>query len=138
MNMKDEELRQALAVLDAYKAQLDSLSSQLQLLQMSLEEAVRARDTLKAFAAAKVGDEIMVPIGASSFVFAQVADTEKAVVGIGNRLSQERPLSDAVTYMDSNIEEIGEALKKATEAGAELENRARQLSAMIQQEYQKQ
>ena len=67
-----------------------------------------------------------------------MADTEKAVVGIGNRLSQERPLSDAVTYMDSNIEEIGEALKKATEAGAELENRARQLSAMIQQEYQKQ
>ncbi len=136
--MKDEELRQALAVLDAYKAQLDSLSSQLQLLQMSLEEAVRARDTLKAFAAAKVGDELMVPIGASSFVFARVADTEKAVVGIGNRLSQERPMADAVIYLDSNIEEIGEALKKATEAGAELENRARQLSAVIQQEYQKQ
>jgi prefoldin alpha subunit len=80
----------------------------------------------------------MVPIGASSFVFAQVADTEKAVVGIGNRLSQERPLNEAVEYLDANIEEIGEALKKATEAGAELENRARQLSAAIQQEYQKQ
>jgi prefoldin alpha subunit len=136
--MEDEGLRQALAVLDAYKAQLDSLSSQLQLLQMSLEEAVRARETLQAFAKAKVGDEIMVPIGASSFIFAQVADTEKAVVGIGNRLSQERPLNEAVEYLDANIEEIGEALKKATEAGAELENRARQLSAAIQQEYQKQ
>jgi len=136
--MKDEELRQALAVLDAYKAQLDSLSSQLQLLQMSLEEAVRARDTLKAFSAAKVGDEIMVPIGASSFVFAHVANTEKAVVGIGNRLSQESPMADAVTYLDENIAEISEALKKANEAGTELENRARQLSAIIQQQYQKQ
>lgn len=136
--MKDEELRQALAVLDTYKAQLDSLSSQLQLLQMSLEEAVRARDTLNAFSGAKVGDELMVPIGASSFVLATVANTEKAVVGIGNRISQERPIADAVVYLEENIREISEALKKAHEAGTELENRARQLSAIIQQEYQKQ
>lgn len=136
--MKEEELRQALAVLDAYKAQLDSLSSQLQLLQMTLEEAIRARDTLRAFSTAKVGDEIMVPIGASSFVFATAANTEKAVIGIGNRLSQERPMEEAVTYMEDNIREISEALKKANEAGTELENRARQLSAIIQQEYQKQ
>lgn len=135
--MNEEELRQALSVLDSYKVQLDALSQQLQLLQMSLDEAVRARDTMKAFSEASVGDEILVPVGASSFVFAQVGDEEKAIVGIGNKLSEERSMEEAVSYLDSNIQEITEALKKASEAGAELENRAKQLTALIQQEYQK-
>lgn len=134
--MNGEEMRQGLAVLDAYRAQLESLSQQLQLLQMSMEEATRARDTLEAFANASVGDEIMVPIGASSYVFATVGDNERAVVGIGNRLSDEKSLEDAVAYMNASLEDIKEAYSKASEAGAELEARAQQLSAALQQSYQ--
>ena len=62
--MNDDELRQALATLDAYKVQLDALTQQSQILQMTFEEATRAKETMAAIRDAKEGDEIMIPVGA--------------------------------------------------------------------------
>ena len=134
--MNDEELRQAMAMLDVYRSQLESMGNQVQLLQMSLEEAGRAKDTLEAFQGSQEGDELLVPVGASSFVRAKVADASSAIVGVGNKLSVERNMDDAISFLDKNIGDIKEALKQATESTQELENRARSLSAAVQKAYQ--
>ena len=135
--MNDDELRQALAALDAYKNQLNSLTQQSQLLQMSYEETLAASRTLASLVDAKEGDEIMVPVGASSFITAKVTSSPKAVVGVGNKVSVEKDLSDAVEYMRSNLEEIAEALKKLNESMQEMDAAARNLSLAVQQEYQR-
>ena len=135
--MNDDELRQALTVREAYMSQLDMLTQQVQLLQMSVEEAARARDTLKNLKDAKEGDEILIPIGAASFIPAKVSNTGKAVVGIGNRVSVEKSIDDAVAYMKSNVDEISAALKKAVETLNEVETAARNLTAAINQESQR-
>ena len=70
--MNDDELRQALATLETMKVQLDAMAQQARFFQLSLEETMRAHDTLDAFAKAKEGDEVLVPAGASSFVIATV------------------------------------------------------------------
>lgn len=135
--MNDDELRQAIAALDAYKNQLNALTQQSQLLQMSYEETLGATQTLKAMVNAKEGDEIMVPVGASSFVTARVTSTPKAVVGVGNKISVEKSLDEAVEYMTSNLSEISDALKKLTESMQEMDAAARNLSVAVQQEYQR-
>ena len=135
--MNDDELRQALAALDAYKNQLNSLTQQSQLLQMSYEETLAASRTLASLVDAKEGDEIMVPVGASSFITAKVTSSPKAVVGVGNKVSVEKDLTDAVEYMKSNLEEIAEALKKLNESMQEMDAAARNLSLAVQQEYQR-
>lgn len=135
--MNDDELRQTMSTLDAYKGQLDAMAQQSQLLQLSLEEAMRARDTLKALNDAKEGDEILVPAGASSFVTAKLTSKKTALVNIGNRTSVEKSFDDAVEYMTGNIDEITEALKKITETMNKMNNDARSLAAVIQQEYQR-
>jgi len=135
--MNDDELRQALTVREAYMAQLDMLTQQVQLLQMSVEEAARAQDTLKSLKNAKEGDEILIPIGAASFIPAKVSSTGKAIVGIGNRVSVEKSIDDAVAYMKSNVDEITAALKKAAETLNEVETAARNLTAAINQESQR-
>jgi prefoldin, archaeal alpha subunit/eukaryotic subunit 5 len=135
--MNDDELRQALTVREAYMAQLDMLTQQVQLLQMSVEEAARAQDTLRNLKNAKEGDEILIPIGAASFIPAKVSATGKAIVGIGNRVSVEKSIDDAVTYMKSNVDEITAALKKAAETLNEVETAARNLTAAINQESQR-
>ena len=135
--MNDNELRQALSVLEAYKGQLDALTGQAQLFQMSLEETMRARETLRALISAKKGDEVLIPIGAATFVPMIVTGDPKAVVGVGARISVGKSLEDAITFMDSNIEEIEAAMKKATEAINSVDNEARKLSAAVQQEYQR-
>ena len=135
--MNDDELRQALATLDAYKNQLNALTQQSQLLQMSYEETLSATQTLTSLVDAKEGDEIMVPVGASSFVTAKVTSSPKAVVGIGNKVSVEKSLTDAVEYMKGNLEEITDALKKLSESMQEMDAAARNLSLAVQQEYQR-
>ena len=135
--MNDDELRQALAALEAYKNQLNSLTQQSQLLQMSYEETLAASRTLASLVDAKEGDEIMVPVGALSFITAKVTSSPKAVVGVGNKVSVEKDLSDAVEYMKSNLEEIADALKKLNESMQEMDAAARNLSLAVQQEYQR-
>ena len=137
MIMNDDEFRQAMATLEAYKVQLDAMAQQSNFFKLSLEETLRARDTLRAFANAKEGDEILVPAGASSFVIATVTSKRKAVVGIGNKVSIDMDLEDAAKYMADSVEEVQEALKKLTEAINELNSKARELSLAVQQEYQR-
>ncbi len=135
--MNDDEFRQAMATLEAYKVQLDAMAQQSNFFKLSLEETMRARDTLKAFAEAKEGDEIMVPVGASSFVIATVTSKRKAVVGIGNKVSIDMDLDDAAKYMATGAEEVQEAIKKLNDAIQEMNAKARELSLAVQQEYQR-
>ena len=137
MIMNDDEFRQAMATLEAYKVQLDAMAQQSNFFKLSLEETMRARDTLKAFAEAKEGDEIMVPVGASSFVIATVTSKRKAVVGIGNKVSIDMDLDAAAKYMATGAEEVQEAIKKLNDAIQEMNAKARELSLAVQQEYQR-
>ncbi|MDY0293035.1 MAG: prefoldin subunit alpha [Candidatus Methanomethylophilaceae archaeon] len=135
--MNDDELRQALTILDSYRSQLEALTRQARLLQATYEETMGARMTLNAFEAAAEGDEILVPIGASSFVNAKVTGKRTAVVGIGNRLSVEKDITEAAAQMDAALSELSEALKKSSSALNEMELAAGNLQAAIQSEYQR-
>jgi prefoldin alpha subunit len=136
MKMEDDELRQAMAVLETYNAQLEALNRQIRFLQASLEDAVRARESFKALADAKEGDEILIPVGASSFIPAKVTGRRKAIVGIGSRLSVEKNLDKAISFAETGGNEIAEALRHAVGALGEIEKAAADLTAAIQNEYQ--
>jgi prefoldin alpha subunit len=134
--MEDDELRQAMAVLETYNAQLEALNRQVRLLQVSLEDTTRARESFKALSDAKEGDEILVPVGSSSYIRAKATGEKTAIVGIGNRLSAEKSLDDAIEFMETNVGEISKALKETIGALDEIENMAAELTAAVQNEYQ--
>jgi len=134
--MEDGELRQAMAVLESYNLQLETLSRQVRLLQASLEETTRARESLKALSKANEGDEILIPVGASTFVPVKVSGEKKAIINIGNRLSAEKDIDEAVGYMEVNGKEISEALKGAINTLEEIERRTSELTIAVQNEYQ--
>jgi len=136
MKMEDSELRQAMAVLEAYDAQLEALNRQVRLLQVSLDDTVRARESFKALADAKEGDDILIPVGASSFIPAKVTGKKKAIVGIGNRLSTEKDLSEAVEFMEASVSELSKALRDSISTLNEVEKMAAELTAAVQNEYQ--
>lgn len=135
--MNDDELRQALATLETMKIQLDAMAQQARFFQLSLEETMRAHDTLDAFAKAKEGDEVLVPAGASSFVIATVTSKRKAVVGIGNKVSIDMDLDEAAKYMADSANEVKDAIQKLNENMRQMDSQARSLSMSIQQEYQR-
>ncbi len=133
--MNEQEIRQALATLEMYKAQAESLAEQQQIISFSLEEYSRARDTLGKWKDAAEGAEILVPLGGNSFVFAKVADNKKALVGIGSGVTVERSLEEAIKTLETRINELTQASKKLTESLTMLESRSSQLSQLVQAEY---
>ena len=135
MNVNDDELRQAYAVMESYKERVEALSRQVQMLRVSLDEVTLASNSLKAFHEAKEGDEMMVPVGAQCLVTVKVTSKKNVVVGIGSNLSVEKTTEDAIQYMDGNIAEISEALKSSANALGEAQQALTSLSQAVQQEY---
>ena len=107
----------------------------MQVLRVSLEEVTMSSDALKAFKNAKEGDDIMVPVGASSFITVKVTSNRNVVVGIGSNISVEKDIDDAISYMDANNAEIAEALKKSAETLNEAQQALTAISNAVQQEY---
>ena len=132
--MEDNELRQAIAAMESYKERVEALSRQVQVLRVSLDEVTMTAEALKAFKDAKVGDEIMVPVGASSFITVQVTSNKNVIVGIGSNISVEKDVDDAIGYMDANNAEISEALKKSADALNEAQQALTTISNAVQQE----
>mgnify|MGYP000869575020 CR=1 FL=1 len=135
--MDDNELRQAMAALESYKAQLDALAQQSQMLQMSLEETLRSKETIKALIEAEPGDEVLVPAGGAAFVTVTVSEKKKAIVGIGSGYSVEKDFDDAVSFVDANVEDIKTAAKSVAETAGRIEETATKLSLAVNQELQK-
>lgn len=133
--MEDNELRQAIAVMESYKERVEALSRQVQVLRVSLDEVTMASQAIKAFRDAKDGDEILVPVGAMSFIPVEVTGNRNVVVGVGSNISVEKDVSGSIEYMDANGAEINEALKKTVEALNEAQNALSELSSAIQHEY---
>jgi len=135
--MNEQEIRQAMATMDAYKAQLEAMNEQGQLLQMSLEDYSRAKDTLESIAKGKPGDEVLMPIGGSTYVYASIVKSDRVLVGIGTSISMDKPMEDAIAIMSTRLAELMDALKKVSEGRTVLEAKMDQISQVLQQEYQK-
>ncbi len=135
MNMNDDELRQAMGALESYQQQLDNVTRQVRLLQASRDEASRADQTFQTLAATKAGGQVLVPVGATSFVNVIVAPDTKAIVNIGSQTSTSKDLKDASAFMQDSIKEIQGALSKALAAMQELQTYTQELGQAVQAEY---
>jgi len=134
LELNDDELRQAAKVLESYERQLENLSRQIKLLQATRDEAARSFRALGALADAKEGDEIMVPVGASTYVTVRVTG-RNAVVGIGSGVAVERSMQEAQEFMKKQSDDITSAMNEAYAAMQEIQGYAQELTDAVQQEY---
>ena len=136
MNVNDDELRQMLALMESYKNRTEALSHQVTVLRGTLDEVNMANESIKALMAAKEDDEVMIPIGASSFMHVKVGSNKNVIVGVGSGISVEKTPEDASNYMELNAAEISEALKKTVSALQEVQQALSTVSEAVQIEYQ--
>lgn len=129
------DLREGMAMLETARAQLEALGKQQQLIQLAIEEHVRARETIRRLKSSSPGDEIMVPIGADSYIYAKVSDMRDGVVGVGSGVSVQRKAEDAEKILESKIDELSKAFGKVSERAAQTEAAVQELSARIEEKY---
>lgn len=128
----EAQLRQDYATLEAAKAQLEGLAKQQQLIQLAVEEHVRARETIKQMTSGAPGEEMLVPIGADSYIHARISDDRSAVVGVGTGVSIKRSPEEAEKILDSKIDDLSRAFKSITERAAQTEAAIQELSEKVQ------
>ncbi|OPY33862.1 MAG: Prefoldin subunit alpha [Methanomassiliicoccales archaeon PtaU1.Bin124] len=135
--MNEQELRQALGAVEVYKAQLEGILEQQQLVQMSLEELSRGKATVSEFMKAAEGDEVLVPVGGGSFVRARVEKNQSILVNVGSGISVEKTAEEAMQLMDARAQEMMDAMKKLSESRQVIEMKSAQLNQMLQSEYER-
>lgn len=115
--LTQEDAERAVAVLESHQAQFQALQEQRELIAQAAAEATQARTTLDAWKKAAKGEEVLIPVGAGTFVKATVADAERVVAGVGAGLSVEDTVAKATARLEARMAELGEAEKRlATQA----------------------
>ena len=137
MSVSETELRRAVTVLDQYRAQLETFQRQQEVLSLSLEELMRARETMTRYQKAGKGAEVLVPIGANAFLFGTVANPEATIIGIGSDLLVQEPIPKAVERLDGRIKSLQEALGGLAGRIGELDARVAAQEEFVQSVYDK-
>lgn len=133
----EADLRRGVAVLDQYRDQIEAFAQQQEIIRVSLEEHLRARETLTRYREAGAGAEVLVPVGANAFVVAESKDVEKAFVSIGSDLIVYDEIPKAIERLDERIKSITDAANAIAQRLADLQRRAEAQGAAVQDLYEK-
>lgn len=131
----EQQVRESYMMLESAKAQLEGLAKQQELIQLAVEEHVRARETIKEIAKGAADDEVLVPLGADSYIHAKVSDNKDAIVGVGSGISIRRSPEEAEKILDAKIDDLSRAFKSITDKAAQTETMIRELSEKVQAQY---
>ncbi len=135
MSAGETELRRGIAVLDQYRANIETLAQQQEIIRVSLEEHLRARETLVRYQQAGTASEILVPIGANSFLVAESKDADKAFVSIGSDLLVYDDTAKQVERLDARIKSITDAANAIGQRLSQLQRRAEAQGEAVQDLY---
>lgn len=130
--MDDQQLREKAKTLDLYQAQMEALARQSDLLRATMDEYLRARDTLNGFKDLKRGEETLVPIGANFFVYCTVKNSRKVIGSVGSNVAVEEPAEKALKRLDARISEMNETGQRISKAIEDLEGKSQALYQEIQ------
>jgi prefoldin alpha subunit len=131
----EQQVRESYMMLESAKAQLEGLAKQQELIQLAVEEHVRARETIKEIAKGATDDEVLVPLGADSYIHARISDNKDAIVGVGSGVSIRRSPEEAEKILDTKIDDLSRAFKSITDKAAQTEAMIQDLSEKVQAQY---
>lgn len=128
------KLEQSLAALEIQKGYIESLTKQIEMIQLTLSEHERAKETIAQYKKLKAGHELLIPIGANNFVFAKKTNAKKAIVGIGANISIEEDLDKANERIEMKLKMLQEKGDELTQQLVNVQQQAQALSEKIRKE----
>jgi len=129
----NEQLERLAYEYQLLQAQAQLLAQNLELLTLGKNEFQAVKKTLEGLK--KVEEEkpeILVPIGAGSFLRGIIVDRENAIVSVGAGYAVEKDLDEAIEYLDARIKEYDDAIAKTQEGLKKLEAQLNELAERAQ------
>ncbi len=132
MSGSQRELQQMSQQLNIIQRQLQELSNEQESLRATRKQLTGAIDALERL---ESGSTVQVPLGASTYVRAEIEDVDEVLVAIGADYSAERSrdgaietLSDRQEIVEDRIENVAEHIAELESEAAELEQQAQRLA----------
>jgi prefoldin alpha subunit len=135
-SQKDEDLRELASSFELHRNQLEQLMRQEEVVRISLEENMKAKETMIRFRESKLDAEILIPIGANIFLYGKLGNRDKVIVGIGSDVAVEDTIDEALKKVEERIDELSDARDKIVQKQSELNTKINEISAKIQQAYE--
>jgi len=130
---KEEDITRNLTLIEYYKQQLESIDLQLQYLQSTLMEYQRAKMTVEQLSSVDTNSEILIPVGAGTFINGSLKNASNVLIGVGAGIVIEKPVTEALGKLDERIKRIQENLEKMASLGQKIQDDAEELSQKTQQ-----
>ncbi|MBR9689805.1 MAG: prefoldin subunit alpha [Candidatus Altiarchaeota archaeon] len=102
----DKTLQTKVIQLEYMNQQISAMRTHLEQLLQAIEELSVLRVGLTNLETAKTGDEMLVPLGASSYVPAEITTTGKVIVSLGAGVFVEKKISEATPIVDKQVEDL--------------------------------
>jgi len=130
---KDEEITRNLTLIEYYKQQLESIDLQLQYLQSTLADYQRAKLTVEQLHTVDENSEVLIPVGAGTFINGSLTNASNVLIGVGAGLVVEKTVDEAVVKLEERMKRIQENLEKMASLGQKIQCDAEELSHKTQQ-----
>jgi len=134
--MGEQQLRQTVSALDIRRAQMENLTRQQEIIRASLEEHMRAKETLESYSKSRDENQLLVPIGAGVFIHVLPGKRETAIGGVGSSVLIERSVSDISKLLDDQIDELKKNSKVLGEEAEKIAAAIEELSVTAQRQYE--
>lgn len=130
------ELQQKAERLEVMKDQLESMQGQKQMIEENIKAHAEAKKTMKKYQEKEKGTEVLVPIGADSYLHTEVSNNEEVMIGLGNDLSAKKNIEDALEIIERKKDKVKEQKQELEEDIEELNENLKELQQEVQEEYQ--
>ena len=134
--MSEQQLRQTVSALDMRRAQLENLSQQQELIRGSIDEHLRAKETLENYLKIDKDDELLVPVGAGIFIKTRTGDQKEALSGIGSGIVLERDIKEIVKHLDEQLEQLKISAQELATQTVKISGAVEELTQSAQQQYE--
>jgi prefoldin alpha subunit len=127
----EEEIQRLFLAYQQYQAQAEALVRQISLAQLTMDGLDRAATAVDAMEKAVEGQEMLVPIGAGSFIHARLASSAKVVLSVGAGVSIEKSASQAKEALSARKGEVSEGYRKLNEALSKIDQEMQKIQAVL-------
>jgi prefoldin alpha subunit len=118
----EDQIRELISRMQLFQQRMEALQQQASLVQMSLQDMDNALKALSTLEGQKSGHEMLVPIGAGSYVHATLSKPEQVLVNLGAGVSMEKSIADSKSVLQARRTDLEKVLLETTGAMEQTEN----------------
>ena len=130
-DQKKEDPREIISQYKSYEAQLKTILEEIRKIENTMVEYNLAIEAIQNMQKSKDAD-LLVPIGANSFVYAKLSDNENILTGVGSDILVKKTADASTDIIKKNIEAMQKNVENLSTIAKNLENRLVELAPKIQ------